>query len=239
MVKWIRWQGLVAFIAIVALVAGFCAAFAGTLLKWSVESTGTALVGARVQLAGASVHLFPVHVELDGLQVTDPAQPMRNAFQARRIAFGIEPGQLVMGRTFVDGMSVEGAAIDTPREHSGAVRGSAAGKRGHAFLTAAAGAAQSLGVELPSADSILKRADLHSVQQIGGLDDRLDKQVEQARRQVRGLPGDKQLQAYRERLAQIRKKTSGPLGLVRKGKQVADLRNSISTDIDRIRSTRD
>ncbi|MBL4795279.1 MAG: hypothetical protein JKY24_07235, partial [Pseudomonadales bacterium] len=45
--KWIRWQGLVAFIVIMSLTVGFAWYMAGGLIKGAIESFGSEAAGAK------------------------------------------------------------------------------------------------------------------------------------------------------------------------------------------------
>ena len=89
--KWIRWGGLIPFVAIVALVAIVWNFFIDGIVERTIEKVGSSVVGAKVELDAADVSLFPLGVELTRLQVTNPRDYMENAIEVRRIAFDMEP----------------------------------------------------------------------------------------------------------------------------------------------------
>jgi len=62
MKKWIRWQGLIAFIIIGAALAGFWVFYLDTLVKHMIEKAGTAMVGAEVNVRSAKVMLVPLGI---------------------------------------------------------------------------------------------------------------------------------------------------------------------------------
>ena len=90
MTKWLRWHGLIAFgvISISLFLLWFF--LADLLVKRSIEKTGTRVVGAKVELAEADIHLFPLGITLKSLQVTNPDNPMSNAVEAGWIDFSLD-----------------------------------------------------------------------------------------------------------------------------------------------------
>jgi len=91
------------------------------LVKWGVEDVGTELVGAKVDLASADVHLFKGSVTLNGLQVTDPAHPMTNLVQAEQIVADVSLAPLLEKKLVLDTVAVRGVRFGTPRKTSGAL----------------------------------------------------------------------------------------------------------------------
>lgn len=67
MSKWIRWPGLIAFMAVVALFAGIWFLVIDGVIERAIETAGTKAVGAKVELASADLHLFPLGLTLSGL----------------------------------------------------------------------------------------------------------------------------------------------------------------------------
>ncbi len=95
MMQWIRWQGLLAFLLVVGVLAGIWFLVIDGVIERAIEQTGTKLVGARVDLEAADLSLFPLGLTLTGLHVTNPDSPMTNAVQAERISFLVDPGPLL------------------------------------------------------------------------------------------------------------------------------------------------
>lgn len=236
---WLRWQGAVAFAAIVAAIVAAWLLFADLLLEWTVESAGTEIVGARVELDAAQLDLFPVKVALLGLHVTNPSRPMRNALEAERIAFGMSTAEALFGNTHIDELTVRGVAVNTPRERSGAIGGRRTTRAAKALLEASRGTGGESGVEIPDAETILSRAELDRLDELRDLDDRLEARRKVVRQRLAELPDDAAAEGYRERLAEIRSgRDGGALGRARQGKKLAELRSDIQDDIDSIKSVR-
>ncbi|MBW2698259.1 MAG: hypothetical protein JRE70_17390, partial [Deltaproteobacteria bacterium] len=79
--SWIRSWGLGVFVALIAVWLLFVWLLLDWLVERAIEETGTEIVGARVELDAAEVGFAPLSITLHRLQVTDPDEPMRNAFE--------------------------------------------------------------------------------------------------------------------------------------------------------------
>ncbi|MFC1877916.1 hypothetical protein ACFL2E_11710, partial [Thermodesulfobacteriota bacterium] len=121
MIKWLRWQGLIVFVMVAAVVFLAWYFLVGTIVRHSIEKTGTRVVGAKVELAKADVHLFPLGITLIHLQVTNPDSPMSNALEAGQIDFAIDSLNLLRRKIIIDTMTMKGVRFNTPRKTSGAV----------------------------------------------------------------------------------------------------------------------
>jgi uncharacterized protein (TIGR03545 family) len=119
--KVVRWQGLLIFAVLVALAAGLWLLFVDRYAERAIESAGTSVVGAKVELDKADVSLSPLGLTLVGLKVTDPDAPMTNAFEAGRIAFRMDGPNALRRKIIIEEMSVEDVRLNTPRKTSGAV----------------------------------------------------------------------------------------------------------------------
>lgn len=119
--KAVRWQGLLIFVVLVALAAGLWLLFIDRYVERAIESAGTAVVGAKVELDKADVSLSPLGLTLVGLKVTNPDAPMTNAFEAGRIAFRMDGPNALRRKVIIEEMSVEDVRLNTPRKTSGAV----------------------------------------------------------------------------------------------------------------------
>jgi uncharacterized protein (TIGR03545 family) len=127
--KWIRWRGLAAFVVISIIVSIFWFLVIDRVIERYIEKTGTSIVGAKVELDHADLSLFPLGLTLIGLQVTDPSSPMRNAFEAGRIACLVDGVNLLLRKVTIDEMTVSGVRLNTPRKTSGEVEKTPAGVR--------------------------------------------------------------------------------------------------------------
>ena len=119
--KRVRLQGLIPLVLFLVLLVVAIWLLLDPLVKWGVEDVGTELVGAKVDLASADVHLFKGSVTLNGLQVTDPAHPMTNLVQAEQIVADVSLAPLLEKKLVLDTVAVRGVRFGTPRKTSGAL----------------------------------------------------------------------------------------------------------------------
>ena len=116
MKQWIRWWGLGVFLFI-ALFWWLCIDF---IVKTAIETVGTEAVGAKVELAGASVTLLPTSLTLKQLRITNPDAPMQNIVEVGNISAGIDSLELFGRRLVINEMDLSGLQFNTPRKSSGA-----------------------------------------------------------------------------------------------------------------------
>lgn len=120
-VRIFRWRGIVPLLLFLVLLVVLYWVFMDTLVRRSVEKSGTAFVGARVELEEADVRLAEGVVMLRGLRVTNPRKPMTNLFQADQIVVNVRMAPLLEKKVIIDTVALRGLAFGTPRETSGAI----------------------------------------------------------------------------------------------------------------------
>ncbi len=207
MFKIFRWQGIVAFAAVAGLAAAFWMIVIDGLVHRGVEKAGTSVVGAKVELSGADVSFFPLGVELRGLQVTDPDEPMTNAFEAGRMAFNLDPGELVFRRVIINEMSIEGMRFGTERKTSGALekRKKESGEKKEKSRVAKEADTLFSSVKMPDVKEILEKEQLRTVE----LSDKLQKDIKQKeeawKKRIDELPDEKKIKGYEKRAKEIEK----------------------------------
>ena len=119
--KVFRWQGILVFLVLCALAAGLWLLFVDRYAERTIERTGTAVVGAKVELDQADVSLSPLGLTLLGLKVANPGAPMTNAVDIGRIAFHMDGPNALRRKVIIEEMSIEDVRLNTPRKTSGAV----------------------------------------------------------------------------------------------------------------------
>jgi len=122
MTKWIRWPGLIVFIAVLVLLVSFIYLFSGIMVKKFIENSGTELVGARVELDKVSLTVMPLRIEIKNLRVTNPDFPMQNAVQVERIKFFVDTSELLRLNIVLDEMGVDNVRLNTRRRESGVIK---------------------------------------------------------------------------------------------------------------------
>jgi len=232
MKRWIRPQGVIVFLLLVALIALLVFLLSGTLVKRSIEKAGTAIVGARVDVGDARLSLSPLGLTLTDLQVTNPRRPMENTVQVGRIAFNMDPGALLRRKLLVQEMAVERMAFNTPRKSSGAVKKRSAGSGGDGEGTGFHMPA----LKVPPVSEILANEDLTSVQISGDLKEKAALAENSVQGSLSNLPDRAKAAQYKKRLETL---LAGDKITKARLEEAKNLQNEIRAERDKVRAAQE
>ncbi|NVM23148.1 MAG: TIGR03545 family protein [Desulfobacterales bacterium] len=236
--KWVRWKGLIAFVAVLIIVTGVWFFVVDSAIEAVIEKTGTSMVGAKVELGGVDLSISPLGLSLTGLQVTNPDEPMTNAVQVDRIALSLEGARLLLRKVIVKEMTLEGVRLNTPRNKSGAIRRPSAATPAPQKKTADKKFALP-SLEAPDAKEILKKEKLQSLDQITALQADLKTEKDQWRKRLADLPDKDKLAAYNKRIKKLKSAKKGGLkGILSGAKEISAIRKELRKDLDRIETAR-
>ncbi len=232
MKKWIRWQGLIIFIVVTAVLAIIWLFFADGIVRRMIEKTGTAIVGAEVDVGRADVSLFPLGVILSGLEVTNPQAPATNSLVCDRIAFSLDSLSLLRRKVIIDEMAIEGMRFDTPRRRPGSLN-KLPGKKSEPVKKPSV----LLPLSMPDSKTILQTAQLESPKFIeSAKSDVQQLQKTWQKRIAEQMPNKATLDAYESSIKKFRQsKTSGNQGLMGELGEVRTLAADITRDIERVK----
>jgi uncharacterized protein (TIGR03545 family) len=248
MSKWIRWKGLIAFAAVVAVIALIWILVVDTVVRRAIEIVGTHAVGAEVDLAKADLSLFPTGLELTGLAVTNPDSPMRNIVEIGKMKMDLDPAYLIKRKVIVNAMVMEGLRFDTPRKKSGALPQTTA-KPGRENKAAVPGVSKTAAEKVcgsftlpslsrPDVKTILAKENLDSLKLAGNLDQTIKAERERWEKELQQLPDEKKLKAYRQRVEKL-KHSGGSLGaILGAAGDVRQLQADIRKDLKRLQQAR-
>ena len=119
--KLFRWKALIPLAAFVVLVVLAWVLFVDRLIRLGIEAGGTAVNGAKVELASARLRLFQGDLRLRGLQVTDASQPMRNLFAVDEIELDLGLKALLEKKFDAETVAMRGLTFGGARKTSGAL----------------------------------------------------------------------------------------------------------------------
>jgi uncharacterized protein (TIGR03545 family) len=235
-VKWLRWPGLIVFVVVVAIGLAIWYLVVDSLVKRGIEAAGTKIVGAKVELAKADVTLIPLGVELHRLQVTNPDEPMRNAVEVARMAFGMEALQLLRRKVIIDEMAIDGMQFNTPRATSGAIvrrpEKTEVEQPGGSFIDLPS-------LDLPSAKDILAKEDLESLRAVAAVRGEIDAGRERWKQRVAEVTDKTKLDDYKRRAEEIKKSSKGGVdSLLGNVGEAVQLRKDVMADLDKVKGAR-
>ena len=199
--RWIRWQGLVAFLGVTISICLIWALVVDPIVKRIIEKTSTKIVGAKVELEKADLSLFPIGLTLFGLQVTDPDEPMKNAVEIGRIAGTVDSLQLLRRKVIVNEMSVEGVRLGTQRVRSGAISKKTEKGGKEKKKDSIPGFPM---VKLPDIQDILGKENLQTVQLVQSIRSDIEGGKELWTKNIAGLPGKEKIDGYRKRIEALK-----------------------------------
>lgn len=208
--KWIRWQGLIAFIVIVGAGAAFWLLMVDSLVERAMESAGSSAMGARVDIRNVDLSLLPLGLTITGLEITDPDEPMTNVIEAERIAFLMDSGRLLQGKVIIDEMSVEGIRLGTARKTSGAMapkkEKDAKPKPGDGDSASGIGMD---GFSIPDAGDILGREELQTLSIVETAESSIKQKEAEWDARLKTLPDANKVKELESRYKALEKKYKG------------------------------
>ena len=125
-----RWKAIVPLLLLGALVAGLWILFADRMAKRTTESVGTTLVGAKVEIDRMHLDVAHSRVEVRGLTVASPFEPLENLLQADLLVADLEPLPLLEKKLVIDRLAATGLRFGTPRQSDGRTVGQSDGVMG-------------------------------------------------------------------------------------------------------------
>jgi len=174
-----------------------------------LESTGEAVVGAKVEIDNLRVSLSPIAIEFSRLQVANAHDQWKNVFETGNVRFALNFGQLLRGKYIIETMEVNGLVLGTKRSTDGSLPKPPPKPSEPSLLS---GATASLTNEAQKApvfdiskirkelkiDSLLNVQNLRSVQYI----DTLKRRVQEASQQWQSTLND--IEKSKQRISEIR-----------------------------------
>jgi uncharacterized protein (TIGR03545 family) len=235
--KWLRWQGLLAFLGVVVVLSALWLILVDGIVKRMIEKTGTQVVGARVEVGAADVSLFPLGLRLTRLQVTNPDKPMTNAVEIAEIALSVDPLNLLLRKVLIEKMTLAGVRLNTPRKTSGAIA-----ERPVSATALKKKLAEKF--ELPSLEirdvrEILRKEELESLKLIASVRADIDAGKEKWQKRLAELPDKKKLKEYKKRIKKLKlKKKDGLFGILGGVSEIMEIRRELEQKINLIRTAR-
>jgi len=240
MTSGMRKKGLIAVASFCVLLALLWFVVVDQVVKWVIVSEGSKAVGAKVDVAGADLSLFPAGIEVSGLAVTDPDSPMKNAVAVRRISSDIELRPLIHSKVIINNLRMEGIRLNTPRKTSGALPQSAQAASGKEialppWLRQMCTTGQDLQFSIPNVADILAKEQLQALELAKELGGRVDEAKTQWQQRLNELPAQKDFEAYQTRLDKLKTSGSGLAAIMGSATELDSLQSDLRKDLDRLK----
>lgn len=228
MMTWLRWQGALAFIAIVVFSLVVAWFFLDDWIEYNIENLGEELVGAKVTLDDVETILSPLGFKLIGLEVADKTKPFENLVQVDQISAQLQGIDLLMGQVIIKDMQLRNMQFSTERKVSGALSVSRQVDIDDETASAPKKILDKVGITLPEPDEILKNEKLQSISVGKALDAEYQHCVAVSERAKQSIPDKEKLKNYEDRLSKMLKGKITSLDNYRQRKQLLDsLRDEI------------
>ncbi|PKH85246.1 TIGR03545 family protein [Colwellia sp. Bg11-28] len=226
MARFIRWQGMVAFVLLSALVAGLLYLFAESLVKSAIVSSAESAFGAEVNVAEVQLGYSPLQLSVLGLQVTDKDSPTQNLFSFERATAAVDVWQYLFGKIIIDELEVSQLAFSGVRSQAGKVYVDDVSDKAEESLSDQAKAMlPEVDMQLPDIKALLDDSNLLTVKASNELKNSY--KVEQAKLKAlkTQLPSKAKLKSYQDKVEALGKMKVSSLADIEK----------IKTEFDKIK----
>lgn len=199
-----RWQGLIAFIVISALLMTFVYIFAENLIKTGIEKSAGWSLGAEVNVEKVTLTYSPLLIAIDNFQATDAQQPSHDLFTFSKAEVSLDLWQYFFGKIIINELIVEELAFNQRRSKHGEVyveqdvNDDVLVEDNDSFLPA-------LDVSLPDAKTLLNDSDLLTIKQAEVLKQSYQDESNKLLALKGKLPNKTKIKSYQKRVKDLAK----------------------------------
>ncbi len=112
---------LLKILMVLVVIIGIGVALLPTVIKNTIETKGTEVVGAEVDLQGVGLHLWPLGLSLKQMQITDPTAAEYNLAQFGLLDVRLDLSGLVNNQVIVSSFTLTQLALNSARDTAGSV----------------------------------------------------------------------------------------------------------------------
>ncbi len=227
MARFIRWQGMVAFVLLSALVAGLLYLFAENLVKSAIVSSAESAFGAEVNVADVKLGYSPLQLSVLGMQVTDKESPSKNLFSFERATAGVDVWQYLFGKIIIDKLEVSQLAFSSVRSQAGKVYfNDESSDKKESLSDQAKEMLPEVDMQLPDIKALLDDSNLLTVKASNQLKDSYKVEQEKLKALKNQLPSKTKLKSYQDKVEALGKMKVSSLADIEK----------IKTEFDKIKT---
>jgi len=224
MARFIRWQGMVAFVLLSALVAGLLYLFAESLVKSAIVSSAESAFGAEVNVADVQLGYSPLQLSVLGMQVTDKETPTQNLFSFERATAGVDVWQYLFGKIIIDKLEVSELAFSGVRSQAGKVylNDESSDEAQGSLSEQAKEMLPEVDMQLPDIKTLLDDSNLLTVKASNELKDSYKVEQEKLKALKSKLPSKAKLKSYQDKVEALGKMKVSSLADIEKIKNEFD-----------------
>ena len=235
--KHIRWSGLITFTVIIVSIFVLFFFFIDKLIKAGIESTGSDMLSAKVELGNANLSFSPLGLTLNHIQITNPDSPMSNIVEINKIAFAMEAEHLIRRKLLINDMYIDGLRMNTARKYSGALKKNPSPSPRKKETTKKSNIDLPT-FETPNVDQILKKEPLKTDLASKTLNTDIVKTEKSWELLTKQLPDTKRLESYKIRFNKLKNIDYKNIIKVKTAiNELKSLKTDISKDSDTITKT--
>ena len=204
------------------------------LIKWGIEKYGTQAVGAKVDVGDVDFSWLATRLSIQDIAVTNPEEPMRNLVSLSEITTDVKATELFSGQVYLTEVLVNGIALDSPRETSGAVPGLTP----QGMFEEEDKGFSIPGVDLPDTEQLVAREQAVYEQRIQEVKDQIAAKKQEWEALQASLPDKATLEDYRKRVDALKEKKD-PLSRIAALKDLKEISKDIKKDVKAFEQARD
>jgi uncharacterized protein (TIGR03545 family) len=237
--RFIRWQGIAAFIVVIALIIAFIYLFADALVKKGIEKSGELYLGAEINVTNVEILYIPLTLNIEGFQATDPEKPTHNLLSFSQASAGIDVWQYLFGRYHISELNIVGLRLDQPRQSTGEVFFLTNEDAGNSSEGAIDSALSKLDMSLPTVDDLLNNNDLLTVKRAKVLEQSYQTEMDKLKGLKETLPNKDTLASYRAQVAALSNTKINSLADIEKlNKDFKALKKQFNADRDIVKQAK-
>ncbi len=114
--KLFRWKAIVPLVLVIGLIVVLWMLFADRIIRSAIESTASATLGSEVDLAMFRLRETDLAMDMGGLQIANPSNPLKNLFEAGTIVVDLAGVPLTEKKFVVERVALTGLRFGTTRK---------------------------------------------------------------------------------------------------------------------------
>ncbi|MEK7309418.1 MAG: TIGR03545 family protein [Planctomycetota bacterium] len=241
-----RWKGIIVFGVIFIIIAVFGFVFADGLIKNSIESVGSKIIGAQVEIAKFELSFLKLFLQVSGLQVASSDNEFQNLIEIKDIRFKMDWPALLEKKIVINEMAVDCIMRNTKRTTSGKIaqepepqteEQSATARMIQDEINSIPIVQMSKGADKVNVDEAVSQAKLATPPHITKTETELDTKSQAAEQAINNLNITPRLAEIKKQIDSVDLKEKNPVNLKKEFKKLADIKKDVDQLKDELAKT--